>query len=462
MNVKLAKPLCLALTAALLAVCLGGCSDTPAQNQETPQPSPVSSSSVEGKTVASVEVSRMPDKTVYVIGDTFSPEGGMLKVSYSDGTSAEIPMTDPGVTLSSPKMNTANAKNVTATYEGERVVFKIEVAGAMCDVTFDLNYDGAPAAETVQVSKGDAAAAPAAPVRDGYTFVNWYANGDYTSVYDFSAGVNEDTTVYALWTRDGASCVDVTFDYDYYGAKLVRYSYPVEAGTAVAQPSAVPVRTGYTFSKWVDADGNDYDFSQSVTADTTIKAVWTKTAEGAQTYVFEAEDTDLTGKIGPSYSGTAQEESMIIFNDSVGASNDRMVGYLYENGNSLEFYIASDADVNDATVTVRITGEYVTMGYDGNDFQVLVNDSAKPYSRVEVEIASQDGYAQCEDRIVIENVPLKKGANLIQLRTNNTNAVDGTTFKANAPIVDCVKVTTSAVLAWDENYGVPALDNYQH
>lgn len=461
MKMKTLKALCLALTAVFLVVCLGACSNTSAPSGGSQQPA--ASPNVAGdKAVDSVEVSRLPDKTTYVIGDTFSAEGGILKVNYTDGTSAELSMTDSAVTLSDPKMNTANAKNVTATCGGKKAVFKVEVVGAMCDVTFNQNYDGAPAAETVQVSRGDTVEEPATPTRDGYAFAGWYANQDYTNSYDFASPVEDTTSVYALWTKDGASYVDVTFDYDFYGAMRNQYSYPVEVGTAVAKPSADPVRTGYTFTKWVSADGSDYDFSQPITAAATVKATWARAVDGVQTYVFEAEDTDLTGKIGPSYSGTAQEESMIIFNDTIGASNDRVVGYLYEKNNSLEFYIASDADVSDATIAVSITGEYVTMSYDSNDFQVLVNDSAKNYSKVSVEIASQEGYAQCEDRIVINNVSLKKGANLIQLKTNNTNAIDGTTFKANAPIVDCIKVTTSAVLAWDENFGVPALSNYQH
>lgn len=463
MKTRFVRAICFTLAAALLLACLGACSSDESPTQSAGQPSASVSDigGAAGGEIASIEVAQLPGKTTYVIGDAFSAEGGVLKVNYSDGTSSEVAMTDPSVTLSSPMMNTANTKNVTASYEGQKVVFKIEVVGAMCSLTFDQNYDGAPAAESVQVSQGEPAQEPAVPARDGYTFVAWYADADYTHAFDFSAPVNKDTTVYALWTRDGAAYVDVTFDYDYYGVKLNQYSYPVESGAPVARPQVDPVRTGYTFEKWVDESGNDYDFTQSVTDPTTIKAVWTKAVSGTQTYVFEAEDTDLTGKIGPSYSGTAQEESMIIFNDSIGASNDRMVGYLYENGNSLEFYIASDSDVNDATVAVSITGEYITMSYDSNDFQVLVNNIPQTYSRVTIDISSQEGFVQCEDRIVINNVSLNKGANLIQLKTSNTNAIDGTTFKANAPIVDCVKVTTSAVLIWDENYGLPAVKNYQ-
>ena len=369
-------------------------------------------------------------------------------------------MTDSSVKLSKPTMKTANTKNVTATVGKKRVVFKIEVVAGMCVVTFDLNYDGAPAASTQEVSKGGTASEPAAPARDGYEFVAWYADADYTHTYDFAAPVTGDTTVYAFWKKVGADFVTVTFDYDYYGVLLNQYSYPVEVGAQVKQPVANPERTGYAFDKWVDENGSGFDFSQPIAADTTIKAAWNKTVSGQNTYVFEAEDTDLIGKIGPSYSGSAQEESMIIYNESVGASGNRMVGYLYASGISLEFYIASDMDVDDATIDVSITGEFVTMSYDGNDYQVIVNGEAKSYPRVTIE-ATQSSMPQCADLISIKGVHLNKGANLIQLMTNNTNEVDGTTFKAYAPIVDCVKVTTEAVLIWDENHNEPATGNYQ-
>lgn len=413
----------------------------------------------EDKTVTAVDVETMPNKTVYTIGEEFSAEGGTLKVTYDDGTTEIIAMTDSSVKLSKPTMNTASTKNVTASIGKKRAVFKIEVVAGMCVVTFDLNYDGAEA-QTQEVAKGAAATVPAMPVRDGYEFMNWYADADYTHPYDFESSVTGDTTVYAFWKKNDAAYVTVTFDYDYYGALLNKYSYPVEVGTQVKQPSVNPEREGYAFDKWVDENGNAFDFTQAISADTTIKAAWNKTVSGTNTYVFEAEDTNLTGKIGPSYSGSAQEESMIIYNDAIGASGNRLVGYLYSSGITLEFYIASDVDVDDATIALSITGEYVTMTYDSNDFQVLVNGEAKSYPRVTIE-ATQEAVAQCEDRIIIQNVSLKQGANLIQLKTNNNNAVEGTTFKANAPMVDCVKVTTSAVLIWDENFDEPATGNYQ-
>lgn len=41
-----------------------------------------------------------------------------------------------------------------------------------------------------------------------------------------------------------------------------------------------PTKNGYTFVKWVDADGNDFDMDQSVREDVTLTAYWTKNVEG--------------------------------------------------------------------------------------------------------------------------------------------------------------------------------------
>lgn len=444
---KLLKAICLLCTTVLL-LCV------PALAEELTAPDPA-------RTVESVELAQMPDKTVYVIGETFSAEGGKIKVNYSDGAYVILPMTHEDVKLSNPTMKTANTKNVTATYQKKRVAFKIEVVAGMVDMTYDLNYAGAPDAAVEQVSKGGNAVVPETPVREGYEFLGWYADADFTHLYDFSASVTESTKVYALWQKTGAEHVSVTFDYDYYGVKLTRYSYPVEKDTAVNKPVADPIRTGYVFAGWVAADGTAFDFAAPISADTLIKATWSKLNNEVSAWVFEAEDTDLTGKIGPSYSGSAQEESMIIFNDAIDASNGRVVGYLYESGITLEFPVAADRDVTDAQIAVRITGEYTSMSYDGNDFQVLVNGTAYPYARVSLEVTDQAQVLPCEDRIVVNGVTLQQGANLIQLKTSNTNAIAGTTFKANAPMVDCIKVITDAVVIWDENANVPAVWNYQ-
>ena len=97
--------------------------------------------------------------------------------------------------------------------------------------------------------------------------VGWYTNRDYIEKFDFETAVTSDLTLYALWTQDGATYHDVTFDYDFYGARITEYSYPVIEGGKVAKPSADPERYGYVFAGWYDTSGVEFDFDGAITAD---------------------------------------------------------------------------------------------------------------------------------------------------------------------------------------------------
>lgn len=405
------------------------------------------------KTVKSIEIYQNPDKMEYVIGDTFSADGGILKITYDDGTEGYLSLTDDSVTVKAPTMNTANTKNVQVKYGGAKLTYKVEVSAGMCQVAFVSEGE---TVSSVQVGKGAAVDAPAEPTRDGYTFLGWYADADYTRLFDFSAKVTEDTAAYALWILTDAARANVTFDCGYYGLAVPSYTYPVAVGAAVSQPTIAPVRVGYEFDCWMAPDGSAYDFAEAVTQDITLTASWHRTSTESATWVFEAEDTDLTGKIGPSFSGAAQETGMIVFNEDIGASGSRVVGFQYDNGMSLEFYIVSDMDVEDATLVLRGTGEYVTMSYDGSEYQIIVNGTVLDYPEVTIEIADQNDVPPVRDIAVVSGVKLKAGANLIQLKTANNKEVERTTFKANAPMVDCIQITTNAVLTWDGNHAEPA------
>ena len=419
------------------------------------------------KTVSKIEIGSMPSKTAYVVGETFSLEGGTVIVTYSDGTTDEVPMTASGLTIKEPGMKAPGTKTVTIKAGKKQARFTVDVANNSYAVTYDLNYDGAPAAEQVEIVKGQKAENKT-PVREGYTFVGWYVDPDFTEPYDFKTEVTGDVSLFALWTKDGAEQVTVTFDYGYYGKKIASYSYPVEAGTAVKQPVADPERVGYAFDKWVDADGNAYDFSAPVTAPVTITASWTKTQTGVQTFVFEAEDTNLTGKTGPAVSGTANEIGMIMMKEDRNCSNDRCVGYLYSFGNSLEFYFASDEDVEGADIYLSLSAEMGNVTLNEGNYGIYLNDQKLSYDEIVIDdVPEFDAVlyvADCPNfrsYLVGHGVTLKKGANLLKLVTENNESYPGSTMTAHAPLVDCVKIDTEAVLIWDENYGVPALDNYK-
>ena len=181
-----------------------------------------------------------------------------------------------------------------------------------------------------------------------------------------------------------------------------------------------------------------------------IYAGWTKTKTQASTYVFEAEDTDLTGKSGPGFSGTAQEEGMIVTNAT--ANGEKAVSYLYQRNLTLDFYIASGEAVSDATVVISIAAELDNINFNSDEFQILINGEAASYTAV--SLVNDKTF---RDGITITGVSLEEGANLIQLKVNNAKRPlgDASTYAATAPMVDCIKITTSAVLSWDANYGLP-------
>ena len=417
------------------------------------------------KKIKKLEIEKEPDKVYYEVGEEFTVEGGIVRVIYDDGTEQLVPMTSPDFDVATPKTTAVGTKNINVKAGGKKCTFTIRVASKSFTFTYNLNYDGAPEAETEMVVKGQAAEKKT-PARDGYTFVTWYANKDNIYEYDFSQGVQEDTEVFAFWKKDGASYVDVTFDRAYYGDLYQRYSYPVEVGAALAQPSD-PVRIGYVFDHWVDAAGAAYDFAKPVTEAVTLTATWQKTVSGRQTYVFEAEDTSLKNKVGPAFSGTCSEEGMIVNSPADrGCSNDRFVSFLYREENSLEFYIACDEELTDVTLYARLSAELRDYTYDPSNYAFLVNDTPQDYNAISfVGVPSPEdaaSFLDClpfEDYLIAANLTLKQGRNLIQLVTKNSVPMEGTTLEAAAPIVDCIKIETEGVVIWDANLGLPA-SNY--
>lgn len=415
-----------------------------------------------GKKVKKLEVEKAPDKVYYEVGDVFTVEGGVVKVIYDDGTEQLVPMTSDDFTVATPSMSAVGTKNINVKYQKKKCTFTVRVANKSFNFTYNLNYEGAPEAETVMVVKGQPAENKI-PTRDGYTFVTWYANKDNIYEYDFSQGVTADAEVFAFWKKDGAEYVDVTFDRGYYGDLYQKYSYPVEVGTPVAQPTD-PVRVGYVFDKWVDENGAAYDFAQPVTGAITLTAAWTKTVSGRQVYQFEAEDTSLKNKVGPAFSGTCSEEGMIVNAPADrGCSNDRFVSFLYRIENSLEFYICCDEDLDDVTIYARLSAELRDFVYDPSNYAFILNDEPLDYAPIallNVPMA-EDAFSalDClpfEDFVIGTNLHLKKGRNLLQLVTKNSVPLDGTTLEAAAPIVDCIKVETEGVVIWDANLGLPA------
>ena len=137
-------------------------------------------------------------------------------------------------------------------------------------VTFDS--DGGTTYPAQTVDDGEQAMFPGTPVKDGYTFVQWFLGGQ---PYDFGQPVTGDITLTAHWKKDETPApVTHTVTFDTMGGSAVDAQTVDDGGKAVKP--ADPTRDGYEFTGWL-LDGQPYDFNQPVTGDITLNAGWNAT-----------------------------------------------------------------------------------------------------------------------------------------------------------------------------------------
>ena len=144
---------------------------------------------------------------------------------------------------------------------------KIRAIGSDWDVEF-VDWDATILA-TMKVLNGEAATAPADPVREGYTFIGW--DKDFSSV-------TEDMTVTAQYQINR---YQVSF-YDWDDTLLKTDSVDYQA--AATAPDA-PTRLGYTFIGW------DKDFSY-ITADLDVYAQYEAGADKEFEVIFSDQDNN--------------------------------------------------------------------------------------------------------------------------------------------------------------------------
>lgn len=164
-------------------------------------------------------------------------------------------------------------------------------------------------------------------------------------------------------------------------------------------------------------------------------------------YVFEAEYTNLSGKRGTGYSDGAAETDMIMSKTtdakgSSAASNGYFVGYLHCEI-SIEFEFTSDKAA-DAKIVMRLSSEMRDITLSPEKVGVLVNGEAINYGSLSLKgnAHPQEFY----DKTFALKAQLKEGKNVISLVVYDNDYLNGET---GGPCIDCLKVTTTAVLTWE-------------
>jgi uncharacterized repeat protein (TIGR02543 family) len=164
--------------------------------------------------------------------------------------------------------------------------------------TFEVTFDamGGSAVESRTVTLGEAVAAPADPVREGFVFGGWYLDQDYDIPYDFINPITGNLTLYARWrTEDEPPLITLTFDAN--GGSAVT-PIVAEAGSTITAPSA-PTKEGYTFGGWyLDAAFTSaFVFDEMPATSTTLYAKWMEEAAAIVTITFHTNGGSIVNAI---------------------------------------------------------------------------------------------------------------------------------------------------------------------
>ena len=288
-----------------------------------------------------------PDVTGAEINDK-----GELLLTYSDGTTETVKEVEG---LKQNDLDDATFafdeyKNLIVTYPDGTTVSLGKDAMKEYTVKF-VDYDGTVLAED-KVLAGLAATAPAAPVREDYTFAGWDKS---------FAAVTADVTVTATYTAK--TSYTVTFK-DYNGTVLKTET--VVSGKS-ATPPADPTRTDYNFVGW------DGDYT-NVTANVTVTATYTEKGSYTVTFVdyngltlgsvTVKEGKTATAPVTPTRDGyTFKGWSSSLTN--IKANKTVTAEYTIVSANNV-FDIAYKVSGNNVTLTLSLAGNVSLAGFEGN------------------------------------------------------------------------------------------------
>ena len=137
-------------------------------------------------------------------------------------------------------------------------------------VTFDSNGGSAVTAQSIEA--GQKATKPADPTKDGYDFKGWTLSG---SAYDFNTAVNGNITLVATWEQKQVVPTTYTISFAANGGTGTMADVTGISGEYTLPENGFTAPDGKQFKAW-SVDGNEKAVGDkiTVTADTTVTAVW--------------------------------------------------------------------------------------------------------------------------------------------------------------------------------------------
>ena len=216
------------------------------------------------------------------------------------------------------------------------------------NLTYNLNYVGAPEATVAKVGANDAITEPKSPGRVGYFFDGWFTDAACTVAFDHAAGIAADTTVYAKWTLP-------TKEYKFTVTKAnSRFQWRFK-GSSVAILESIQPGDVITFQvKFTAASATPYQYRL-------------RTYEDEKTIQSETAFPDADGDGWYSITITAPEEG----------------GFVGKNGLYLALFTNTTWAIGDIC-------EIKALAYNGQEITITTSTSSGIYPGVEASLAVLD------------------------------------------------------------------------
>lgn len=251
------------------------------------------------KYLTSIEITSLPDKLNYTIGEDFDSTGIVVTANYSDNSSVVLDESDYDIYDDDYDSQTVGTYTIYVEYGVEEVEFDVYVTNGSEPTlyTITFNTDGGSNIAPIIQEPGTAVTAPEPPTKEGFAFIGW--DTDIPSVMPA-----QNITITAQWAEvvdisNGTLDIDpITFRYN--GKQKTVNDITVTVGTTVLDEDDYDVagNTGTeagTYTLTVTGKGK---YKGSLSAQWKIANMHrlTTTIGGVTTTTFYEENTTATFK----------------------------------------------------------------------------------------------------------------------------------------------------------------------
>lgn len=274
---------------------------------------------------------------------------------------------------------------------------------------------------------------PEDPTKEGYTFDNWYYDGE---VFDFDTRITKDIKIEARWIEGTVSGETYTVKFNTNGGSTIS-AVQVTANGKITKP-ADPTREGYKFVSW-QVNGKDFDFDTEVTQDMTLTAKWEK--EDATTVTASVKSLSLT--VGASKKVTLTINPNDTTKTATWASSNTKVATVDKNGNIKAVGVGTatiTATVDGVSTTIKVTVKAATQTQTQTQTQ-----STESTQKEETSSTTEEPTVTYS--LVWEGTPDQAGKQTLRIKGSDGNYYTGNvTFTGLTGNTEVHTVTTSGYL----------------